>query len=170
LGSTTLQLQVQLANLTDVWSPDLHFDHVVFNIYFQTPGATGGLSVMPQLQASVPDGFKWSYGQFTSGYANDNKFFNTTGADATHFGATARGPTVKANGPAKMVTFTYDRNDLGLSTWTGTKVYVATWDYDGVNKAFRPISAAGGSCTYGNGLPTDPYIMDDIAPLTLQGP
>jgi hypothetical protein len=166
-GATTMKLQMTMANLTTVWSPDQGFDHVVFNVYFQLPGQAG-LTALPYLSATAPAGFTWSYGEFTSGYKADNKVFNTAGASATSFGGVVTGPKISVAG--KTVTFEYDRTTFGLATWTGVKVYLTTWDFDGVQKVFRPISAAGASYEFGHGAATDPHIMDDVAPFTLTGP
>jgi hypothetical protein len=153
-----------------VWSPDLGFDHTVFNIFFEVPGQTG-LTALPLLQATAPAGFTWSYGQFASGYRADGKLFNAQGASATAQGTVIASPTITTAG--KTVTLEYDRNTFtspAISSWNGVRVYVSTWDYDGVQKIFRPISAGGGPYEVGQGQPTDPYVMDDIAPLTLVYP
>ena len=167
VGATTLQIVVQLATMTNVWSPDLGFDHVVFNNYFSLPGQSGGATVLPFLSASAPPGFTWNYGQFSTGYSADNVMFTASGATATTFGAPATPASISASAAARTVTFTYDRRSFGLASWNGVRVYVTTWDYDGVNKVFRPISQAGGPYTYGNGNPGDPHIMDDVPVQTL---
>jgi glycosidase len=167
VGATTMKLQLTMANVTTVWSPDLGFDHVVFDIFFQVPGG-GGASALPYLSATGPSGFTWNFGQFTSGYKADNKMFTSVGATASSPGTLITGPKVSVAG--RVITFEYDRNTLGLSTWTGTQVYVTTWDYDGVQKIFRPISQAGGPYEYGHGDPGNPHIMDDLPPFTLTGP
>lgn len=166
VGTTTLQIVVTLANMTNVWGPDLGFDHVVFDIYFGLPGqSAAGTNVMPFLDATAP--FNWNYGQFSTGWSADNVMFNASGSDATHFGTPATPATVSSNYSARTVTFTYDRHAFGLASWNGVQVYLTTWDYDGVNKVFRPISQPGGPFTYGNGNSSDPHVMDDIAPVTL---
>jgi glycosidase len=167
VGATTMKLQVTMSNLTTVWSPDQGFDHVVFNVFFELPGRTG-LTALPFLSANAPAGFTWSYGQFSSGYKSDNKTFNTQGAGATSFGAVVTGPKLSVAG--KVVTFEYDRNAFGLSTWNGVRVYLATWDFDGVQKVFRPISQAGAAYEFGGGNPGDPHVMDDLPPITLTYP
>jgi glycosidase len=167
VGASTLKLQLTMRNVTTVWSPDLGFDHTVFNIFFEVPGQTG-LTALPLLQATTPAGFTWSYGQFASGYRADGKLFNAQGASATTQGTVIASPTITTAG--KTVTLEYDRNTFAgpaITSWNGVRVYVSTWDYDGVQKIFRPISAAGGPYEVGQGLATDPYVMDDIAPLTL---
>lgn len=167
VGATTLQLDLTMANVTTSWGPDQGFDHVVFNIYFQLPGG-GGVTAMPNLFATTPAGFSWSYGQRTGGWKADAKMFNAVGATATSFGQTVTGPRVKVAG--KTISFEYDRNVLGLGTWNGVKVYVSTWDYDGLSGAFRGLSQAGGNYEFGHGNPTDPHIMDEVPPITLSYP
>jgi hypothetical protein len=156
-----------MANVTTVWSPDQGFDHVVFDIYFQLPGQPG-VTALPFLSASAPAGFGWTYGQFSSGYKADNKTFNSVGADGSNFGQVVTGPKISVAG--RTITFEYDRNAFGLATWTGVKVYITTWDFDGVQKVFRAISPAGDSYVFGHGNPGDPKIMDDVPPITLTGP
>ena len=83
-------------------------------------------------------------------------------------GTRAQIPGVKVAG--KTISFEYDRNVMGLGTWNGVKVYVATWDYDGLSGAFRGLSQAGGNYEFGHGNPTDPHIMDEVPPITLSYP
>lgn len=170
VGATTLKLQLTMSALTSVWAPDLGFDHVVFNVFFQVPGQAG-LTALPLLSANAPSGFTWNYGQSIGGYKADNKLFNTVGANETTLGQLLTVPGVTVSG--KTVTLEYDRTRFlnpTIPSWTGVKVYVTTWDYDGVQKIFRPISQAGAPYEFGRGNPTDPHIMDDVTPFTLQGP
>lgn len=168
VGPTTLRLKLTMADFSTVWKPPNGFDHVAFNIYFQVAGRTG-LTVMPKLQASVPAGFNWSYSQFTFGW-NPPALYTTAGADADTYGAPAKGPTVSVTPSSKTITFTYNRGDLGLSTWEGVKIYVTTWDYDGIGGNFRPIVPGGAEYSMGGGQPTDPMIMDDVPPFALPAP
>jgi glycosidase len=167
VGPTTLQLVVTMFNMTQVWGPDYGFDHVVFNVFFSLPGASGGTNVMPNLFGTTPAGFNWNYWQFSSGWAIDNSMYSAAGATDKLPGTPVTPASVSANAAAKTVTFTYDRRTFGLASWNGVQVYVTTWDYDGVNKVYRPLSPAGGPYTFGNGAATDPRVMDDVAPVTL---
>ena len=161
VGATTMYLKVTMAEWSTVWKPPNGFDHVAFNIYFQLPGQTG-VTFMPQLQASVPSGFSWSYSQFSYGWGN--AMYSSNGATPDKFGTPAAPPTLSADQATKTVTFTYNRNNFaGLASWSGVKVYVTTWDYDGIGARFRPIALEGGPWLVGGGQSTDPYIMDDIA-------
>ena len=47
------------------------------------------------------------------------------------------------------------------------KLYVSTWDYDGIGARFRPLTPAGGPWEMGGGAETDPKIMDDVAVISI---
>jgi hypothetical protein len=135
--------------------------------------------VMPKLSATTPAGFAWRFNQFSYGW--DNVMYTSTGATADAYGSISKAPRVKADPNAKTVTFTYDRNDYGLATWSGVKVYVTTWDFDGIGAAFRPLTKDGGQWRMGGGAPpytpdatdptvlfsADPKVMDDVPPITI---
>ncbi|HEX9579237.1 MAG TPA: hypothetical protein VF993_15895, partial [Myxococcales bacterium] len=61
----------------------------------------------------------------------------------------------------------YLKKSFGVSTWSGIKVYVTTWDFDGIKGTFRPLSPAGGQWEMGGGQATDPKIMDDHPPISI---
>jgi glycosidase len=178
VGATTLNVNVTLADFSTVWNPPNGFDHVAFSIYFSIPGQAG-TSVMPKLSATTPAGFAWRFNQFSYGW--DNVMYTSTGATADAYGSISKAPRVKADPNAKTVTFTYDRNDYGLATWSGVKVYVTTWDFDGIGAAFRPLTKDGGQWRMGGGAPpytpdatdptvlfsADPKVMDDVPPITI---
>ena len=167
VGKTTMLLHVTLADWSVVWKPALGFDHVAFNIFFSLPGQTG-LTVLPKLNASMPDGLTWNLDQFTYGW--NNAMYTTQGASSSAYGTTTIPPVVQADQATKTVTFSYNRTNYGLSTWEGVKVYVTTWDFDGIGGNFRPLTPAGGRWDFGGGQPTDPLIMDDVQPVTLPAP
>ena len=171
VGVTTLKLKVRMADWTTVWNPSLGFDHVAFNVYFQVPGQTGK-TALPKLNASTPNGFTWRYAQFTYGWSN--AMYSSTDATADAYGGNVPAPSVSADAATKTVTFTYNRNSYGLASWTGVKVWIATWDFDGIGASFRKIFAtahpydmAGGtmSCNDTDGC-LDPRIMDSVGPIT----
>lgn len=164
VGPTTLNLKITMAEMTTVWNPPNGFDHVAFNVYFELPGQAG-VSVMPKLQASTPTGFTWRFDQFTAGW--DNYMYSSEGATATSYGTPITAAGVKASASSRTVIFTYDRNALGLASWSGVRIYVATWDYDGITSSFRPLGPVAGEYSMGGGAPTDPLIMDDVPPITL---
>jgi hypothetical protein len=65
------------------------------------------------------------------------------------------------------VIFTYDRAAFGLDSWSGVRVYLTTWDYDGIGASFRGLSPAGGEWEVGGGAATDPMIMDAVGPIAI---
>jgi glycosidase len=160
----TMDLKITMADWSTVWNPPLKFDHVAYSIFFSVPGASGA-SVMPLLSGSVPAGFTWNYDHFAYGW--QNAMYDSNGASATSYGAPAQAPTVSADAASKTVTFTYLKKAFGVTTWSGIKVYVTTWDFDGIKGIFRPLSVAGGQWEMGGGQPTDPKIMDDHPPMTI---
>jgi glycosidase len=167
VGTTTLLLHVTMREWSTVWKPPNGFDHVAFNIFFSIPGQQG-LTVLPKLNASMPNGLTWNLDQFTYGW--NSAMYTTQGATGTAYGTTTIPPVVFADQATKTVTFSYNRTNYGLSTWAGVKVYVTTWDFDGIGGNFRPLTPAGGQWDFGGGQPTDPLIMDDVQPITLPAP
>jgi hypothetical protein len=179
VGATTMNLNLTMKDFSTVWNPKNGFDHVYYNIFFQIPGQTGGLTVMPKLNASVPAGFEWTYDQFSGGF--DNVMYTSAGAGPTMQGATAAAPTIRVDPGTKTIIFTYDRNNFGLATWSGVKIYISTWDFDGIGAKFRPLAKDAGPFTMGGGGPpytpdannpsilysADPKIMDDLPPITI---
>jgi carbohydrate-binding DOMON domain-containing protein len=167
VGKTTMLLHVTLADWSVVWKPALGFDHVAFNIFLAIPGQTG-LTALPKINGSMPNGLTWNLDQFTYGW--NNAMYTTSGATSSAYGTTTIPPVVQADQATKTVTFSYNRTNYGLSTWEGVKVYVTTWDFDGIGGNFRPLSPSGGQWQFGGGQPTDPLIMDDVQPITLPAP
>jgi len=179
VGVTTLKLKLTIADWTTVWNPSLGFDHVAFNIYFSVPGQAGA-TLLPRLNASAPPGFGWRYAQFTYGWSN--AMYGSTNATADTYGPPAAAPAITTTPGAKTITFTYNKNAYGLASWAGVKVYVTTWDFDGIGASFRrifptapPYDMGGGTvdCFEAGGVVVkadgclDPRIMDEVGPITL---
>ena len=140
---------------------------MAFNIFFAIPGQQG-LTVFPKLNASMPGGLTWSFDQFTYGW--NNAMYTTQGATDSAYGTTTIPPVVFADQSTRTVTFSYNRTNYGLSTWAGVKVYLTTWDLDGIGGNFRPLTPSGGQWDFGGGQTTDPLIIDDTAIITLPAP
>jgi hypothetical protein len=179
VGATTLNVNLTMADLTSVWNPRNGFDHVYFNIYFSVPGQSDAATVMPKLGARVPEGFAWSFNQFSGGF--DNVMYTSRGATADAYGSTSIAPTIRVDATAKTVIFTYDRNNFGVPSWSGVKLYIATWDFDGIGAVFRPLTKDGGQWRMGGGGPpftadttdpgilysADPKVMDDVTVISI---
>ena len=166
VGATTMNINLTMADFSTVWNPPNGFDHVAFNIYFSLPGQSGATSVMPKLNASTPAGFNWSLNQFSYGW--DNVMYTSAGATADKYGAISTPPAVKADYNTKTITFTYDRTNYGLASWSGVGIYIAAWDFDGIGAAFRPLTKDGGQWSMGGG--PGPYTPDQTDPTVLYSP
>lgn len=165
VGPVTLTLRVEMREISQVWRPGLGFDHVNFTIFFDIPGRDG-LTFLPRLQADAPEGFAWDLGSMTHGWGNN--LFSSEGTTPEAWGPTLPGaPEVTVSVPARTVSFTYDASRLGLDGWEGVQVYLTTWDFDGIEARYRALSPEGDVWQFGGGEPTDPYILDDVGPVTL---
>jgi hypothetical protein len=90
-------------------------------------------------------------------------------------------PTVKVDPPTRTITFTCDRNHFGVASSSGVKLYITTWDFDGIGAILRPLTESGGQWRMGGGGPpyapdpvdpavkysSDPKIMDDLPVITI---
>jgi len=167
VSKTTMLLHVTMKDWSVVWKPQNGFDHVGFSIFFGFPGQPGA-TALPKLNASMPGGLTWNLNQFTFGWSN--AMFTTQGATGSAYGTPTLPPVIFADQGSKTVTFSYNRSNYGLATWQGVKVYVTTWDFDGIGGNFRPLTPTGGQWDFGGGQPTDPLIIDDTAVITLPAP
>jgi hypothetical protein len=157
-------LTLTVRDFTTVWNPPLGFDHVAFNVFFSIPGRTGA-TALPFLNAPFPGAGQWSYDHFAYGW--NSALYGSDGATANAYGTSVGSPKVKTDQSTKTIAFTYDRRALGLASWSGVKVYVTTWDFDGIKGVLRPLSPAGGQWEMGGGQASDPKIMDDLPVVTL---
>jgi len=164
----SLKLQLRLRDVVAAWNPANGFDHVAFTVYLQLPGRSDGATVMPQQNATLPEGMRWHYRLRAHGWSN--VLTSAAGASTTNEGAmvapTAR---IEADAQADTVTFTLPARSLGgARTLSGARLYVTSWDYDGGYRALAPTESAqafGG----GDGA-RDPLVMDASAVLTLPPP
>jgi len=151
-----------------VWNPSNGFDHTCFNVYFDVPGLAG-LTLLPKIQATIPaaaDGFAWDFTHFAYGWGNS--LHKTQGASTSEMGGPVPGrPSIVVDAASQTIIFEYQASTFGLQSWAGVKVYATTWDFDGIDARYRPLSPAGGQWLMGGGAETDPYIMDSVGPVTL---
>ncbi|MCK6545712.1 alpha-amylase [Myxococcota bacterium] len=165
-AGATLSLVLDMAEISTSWRPRNGFDHVCFSLFFELPGQTEATNVLPLLSGTTPEGFTWSRNHFAAGWSNYLRSAN--GATAEQDGrAVAGAPTITADAEAKTIRFTYDKTPFGLDDWTGVRVYITTWDFDGIDNRFRPLTPEGGQWVMGGGAETDPKIMDAIGPITI---
>ena len=174
-AGSVLTLTMTMQEFTDTWNPDNGFDHVSFSVFFDLPGGNGQ-TTLPLLHGDAPENFKWDIGHVAFGWGN--AMFNNEGADADTQGENLGvAPVIEVNKEARTVTFTYNGSAFGVNDWEEAKIYISTWDIDGMSGDYRKISSEGGEWEFAGGSATDPLIMDDtvvievpVSGLTIEDP
>ena len=134
-----LRLTFFMRRISTAWSPHLGFDHVSFQIFFDSPSATG-LTDLPKQNAKLPGGMaNWDYELFAEGWSS--AIYSSAGATKSAFGATTGSPDIFVDVAMKTIEFLIYADAIGgpvdLKNW---KIYVTTFDYDGTASDFRPIA------------------------------
>ena len=167
-SGTNLKLRITMANpLTQGWQPKFGFDHVSFSIFIDIPALRGQTAgdkrVMPFHNALLPENFTWNRMAFISGWSAS--LFSAEGADSNSYGKNLYpAPTVVADQGGKAIEIVLSARSLGdPSTLAGARIYVATWDYDGIEKRLRPLNVSPSGFGFSGGGPKDPLIMDDAS-------
>ena len=128
-----------------------------------------GATVLPLLDASAPAGFTWRFDQKTYGWGN-NRLHLRPAPPPPAPGTPAVSPKLAVDAASKSVIFTYNKRDFGLASWSGVRLYLTTWDIDGIQNVYRPIDDLGGQWTYKSGQAGGapyPKIMDSLGPVTI---
>ena len=162
-ADNVLKLVLQTNHISTVWNPSNGFDHVAFTVFIDVPGRAGS-TVMPQQNAVVPAGMDWDYRARFSGWTNT--LFDPRGASASAEGTPRPPGPIEVDGPASTVSLTLPEGLFrGLSSLSGIKVYVTTWDYDG---GYRPLVVAAEQWKFWGGDGTrDPLVLDSTPVLTI---
>lgn len=150
------------------WGPQNGFDHVTFYIYFQMPDSTSEVNVMPKQNSTLPDGMTWDYFSQIGGWINF--YYSSKDADSDKPGTSmVPGPDISIDKNAQTITFTWSGDSFNAPpTVRGTKIYAATYDYDGMTSANRLMSKEVGEWNFSGGdYETDPLIIDDIGPIII---
>lgn len=160
----SMRIDIQTPVVTSTWNPSNGFDHVAFTIFIQLPGKAGGVSVMPQQNASLPDGMSWNYRIRAHGWSN--ALFSSSGASATNEGtAVSPAASIQVDKTTNTVSFILTDASLGKpASLSGAKIYVTTWDYDG---GYRGLSPTTQQWAFWGGAATDPLILDATQVITL---
>jgi hypothetical protein len=160
-----LRIEVHMHAVTAAWNPANGFDHVAFTAFLQLPGTDGGSRVLPLQNASLPGDMRWHYRLRAHGWSS--ALFSAAGASATNEGTPVTpSADIAVDAAHDTITFTLPATALGgIHSLSGAKLYLSTWDYDGGFRALAP-NARSGSFGGGDGA-TDPLVMDDTGPITL---
>jgi glycosidase len=160
----TLALELTMAEITTVWNPVNGYDHVAFTIFFDLPGQTG-TQVLPIVGGAPPEGFAWDRMHF--GYGWENRLHTPEGATETSPGAALiAAPVVKVDANAGTIRFEYPAGAFSVSDFEGAKIWVTTWDYDGVDNKYRDLAPGGGQWMM-SGPEGGQRIMDQVGPVTV---
>jgi glycosidase len=157
---TMLRMIITMENVTDVWSPPNGFDHVTFQIYFDDPNKVGTVE-LPFQNATMPENYDWDYGMWATGW--DIYLYSSNNAGPNNFGdPITPSPVAEVNKQENKITFLIPLSVLETNDLTGWNIYITTYDYDGIEGVFRPLTSQGGQWAFGGGDPTDPKIIDDL--------
>jgi len=153
--------------ITTYWSPTNKFDHVRFHLMFDLPNFDYDATVMPFVQANMPEGTSWDLMATIDGWSNAVYLAKDSGAEA--FGTSASpAPSIKVDDKTGEIKFRFDASLFGKTkNIAGGKLYVTTWDYDGTGGLYRAILPEGGMYNMKGDDLNAPFIMDDVL-LTIQ--
>jgi glycosidase len=151
-----LRLRVRMPTLVSEWNPLLGFDHVAFTVFVALPGRDGGVAVMPQQNATLPEGMRWHLRLRTWGWSNTVS--TSTGATVDNEGAVASvAAQLEVDRDTHTIAWTLPARIFGGADLSGARIHVTTWDYDG---GYRPLAPEAAGNTFGGGAATDPKVMD----------
>jgi glycosidase len=153
-----MRIEVEMGALSRVWGPPNGFDHVAFTLFIELPGRSDGATVMPDQNATLPEGMRWHLRLRAHGWSN--ALFGPQGASANTDGtAVTPAASIATDPQSRTVTFTIPSAALGdPATLSGARLYVTTWDYDG---GYRALAPEPGSFIFGGGDPArDAKVMD----------
>ncbi|QTA37760.1 alpha-amylase [Thermosipho ferrireducens] len=151
----TLVIYIKPREITKSWSPIHGFDHVTYQIFLDNPEKEGA-KYLPFQNYKIDD---WDYEIFVTGWSS--ALYSAKNADKNQFGTQVGSPElIVEDGWIKIIV---KGDNLGNpEDYSGWKIYITSWDYDGVESRFRPISKEPKAYVFGGGNNTDPYIMDDL--------
>ncbi len=157
-----VDVTIQPRATTVYWSPTNKFDHVRFHLMFDLPNMDYNATVMPFVQAKMPAGTSWDLMASVDGWSNAAYWAKDSGPEA--FGTAASpAPAIKVDAKTGEIKLRFDASLFGKTKdIAGGKLYVTTWDYDGVGGLYRSIAPEGGQYTMQGDDPNAPLIMDDV--------
>ncbi|NJM49556.1 MAG: alpha-amylase [Sphingomonadales bacterium] len=150
-GGDILEVELQMRATGADWNPGNGFDHVSFTNFFELPGHEGR-SRSEDIEAPMPQGFRWSAVHTIFGWGN-----GMTMQDGRKVG---RAPGVQVDHEKRTITLSYRASSLGLKSWKDVRIYLTTFDREGEG-GFRRMTKGGGAMIM-KGDPAGPKIMDDM--------
>jgi glycosidase len=158
-GGGILQLDIQMCDISTLWTPPNGFDHVSFNIFFDLKGKKGA-QVLPLLNGQFPNQQRWDLAHMAFGWGN--YLFWSDGATAKNEGAKPGiSPKIEVNKLTNTIRFTYDGNQLGIKDWQDTTLYITTWDKSGEGN-YRDLQLTADDWRFSGAASSEPKILDDV--------
>jgi glycosidase/carbohydrate-binding DOMON domain-containing protein len=163
-AGNALAIRLKMHSVTQLWNPANGFDHVAFTAFLELPGKSGGSTLMPLQNATLPAGMRWHYRLRAHGWSN--ALFSADGAGKDHEGTPGSDVArISVDGADNTVQFILPGKALGNpESLSGAKLYITTWDYDG---GYRSIAPVAENMRFGGGNPDSPKIMDATAVIVL---
>lgn len=163
-----LQVEITLAEVSDMWLPPNGFDHVLLHLFIDLPDSDG-CDYIPMLHAATPTDFKWDYTAYVAGW--NTAYYSAEGADKVNFGKKmAISPTIEVDAAKNKITLQFPPAAFGHpTTLKGAKLYLTTWDSGGGEGGYRDITQEGGVWKFGGADIESPVlILDDTAVIEIK--
>ncbi len=162
---TNLQVDITMAQITQIWLPPNGFDHVLINIFIDLPNKKGA-NTLPFQNANMPQGTNWDYLLAAAGF--DTAIFSSEGATDKKYGKAVRPSSrISVDTESRTISFLIPSESIGQpNSLKGTKIYVNTWG--GGPGGLRDLNSKPSLWSFSGGTNIDPKIMDDIDILVLK--
>jgi len=160
-----LKIEMTMKDLGNKWAPPNEFDHVIFKIFFDDPEKTG-VTELPEQNAEMPvypDGERgnWDYQIYLTGWSIAT--YASEGADEECYGTPVTpSPEIDVDKENLTITILVPLESIETTTLKNWKVYVTTYDYDGMSSLLRGTSPNPGKWDFGAPSIDSPRIMDDM--------
>lgn len=178
-AGATLELTLQMAQVSQFWGPANGFDNVHLALFFDIPAlrcsklsqqsaaepvllpvSQKEAQALPGLQHQMPAAGRWQLGHYLFGWGN--ALFTAEGADAHRTGSKLTGaPSIRTNPAAGTITLTYQGRAFGVDDWAGSQIYLSTWDKSGEGQ-LRALQSEPGDWHFSARDPQGPKVLDDL--------
>ena len=158
-GGSVMELDIQMCDVSSLWTPPNGFDHVSFTIFFDLKDRQG-ISDLPLIGGHYPNQKKWDLAHMAFGWAS----YLYWSDDATRHNEGKKpgfAPAIEVDKDNNTIRFIYQGGDFGVMDWDGVSIYITTWDKSGEGN-YRELSAKEALWTFGGAGSDEPKILDDI--------
>jgi len=156
-----IKVDVKMTNeISTIWNPKYKFDHVSINFYIDIPKKEG-VEILPFQNAKIPNGMDWDYMTLFGGWTNF--IYSSRDSGPENWGrTTGQSAKVEVDSDNQTISFIISGNAIGNpEKLEGIKLYITTWDYDGLESKYRSLEPEAKAYIFGGGDESYPKIMDD---------